>query len=148
MGDKPRLARWELSMSSALSAAGLWVALIVLLVMALGVNVVRHRARSKVGIGDGGDKGLIRAIRIHGNAFETAAMFLPVYIVLALFGASTWLVHALGAAMFVGRGAHAFGLSQSAGTSPGRAIGMVLTWTSTGVAALAVIAIAVSRGVW
>jgi uncharacterized membrane protein YecN with MAPEG domain len=48
---------------------------------------------------------------------------------LEINGSSAWRLHALGIALVVGRVAHVQGLSQTSGTSAGRLVGNVLTWT-------------------
>jgi hypothetical protein len=49
-------------------------------------------------------------------------------IMLAVVGASPLAIHLFGGAFVIGRIAHAVGISQSAGTSIGRAGGTLLTW--------------------
>ncbi len=105
-----------------------WAGLIGLLGLALAINVVRLRQKFVVGLGDGGHPPLERAIRIFGNFAEYTALCLVLVALLEMTGGTRWLVHACGAALFVGRAAHAWGLAGSSGTSAGRAVGMVCTW--------------------
>jgi len=51
-----------------------YVAFLLLLVVALAVRVSQLRARKKVTFGDGGDKELRIAIRRHGNSLEHAVV--------------------------------------------------------------------------
>ena len=60
-------------------------------------------------------------------------------ILLPLLGAASWLIHAIGLLLMVGRFAHAQGLHGKQGASPGRAIGMVCTWLSLLLGALALL---------
>ena len=120
---------------------GLYAALIALLVVALAARVVRLRIRLRVGIGDGGQPVLARAIRAHGNLIENAPLMLLLLLLAELSQAlsATWL-HAAGVVIVVGRLLHAAGLTRSGGTSPGRLIGTVLSWIALLGLALALIA--------
>lgn len=57
----------------------------------------------------------------------------------------SWMIHALGAVLVVGRLLHAQGLSKSGGVSSGRFVGTLLTWLVLLVAALAGIATGVGQ---
>ena len=93
-----------------LHAAAIFVALLVLLLVGLGVNVSLMRMRKKVRLGDGGDKTLARAIRMHGNAAEHVPLLLVLLVVLAGLGAPAAAVTALGAACLGARLVHATGM--------------------------------------
>jgi uncharacterized membrane protein YecN with MAPEG domain len=111
-------------------AVALWVALHLLLLLGLSLLVVRQRAKHKVMIGDGDAIELIRASRAFGNATEYVPAGLAALVALALVGAPALVIHAAGGGLFLGRLAHAQGISMTENTSPGRAIGMLLTWVS------------------
>jgi len=120
---------------------GSYAALIALLVVALAARVVRLRWRLKVGIGDGGQPVLARAIRAHGNLIENAPLVLLLLLLAELCGALPPAgLHAAGGVIVLGRLLHAVGLSRSAGTSPGRFLGTALTWLALLGLALALIA--------
>jgi len=106
-----------------------WTALLALLILGLMLRVVVLRLTRRVGIGDGGDKELAKAIRVHGNAIETVPIALLLMAGYELGGGLPWLLHAGGAALLLGRLAHAFGLSRTSGTSPGRLLGS-LAWAA------------------
>ncbi|GAA6173008.1 MAPEG family protein [Colwellia sp. KU-HH00111] len=117
-----------MNLTTNLTITALYASLLALLFIALSVNIIRLRFKLKVGVGDGGESTLTKAIRVHGNFSE--------YIPLALFllgsyelsGANTLWVHIAGATLFVGRIFHALGLSKSIGTSAPRAVGTVATF--------------------
>jgi len=117
----------------------LYAGLNALIMLALAIYVVRERMRAKVGIGDGGDPGLARSIRAHGNNIEYVPIVLLLVLLLELGGSSPWLVHALGLALTIGRAAHGVGLNQSEGPSVGRAVGVTATWGVMLIAALLLI---------
>ncbi|WP_323761530.1 MAPEG family protein [Maricaulis sp.] len=115
---------------TGLDAFALYTGLNGLLLIALAYNVIRHRQRSKIGIGTGNDAELERACRVHGNAVEYVPVALVIIGALAMTSAPTFVVHGVGILLTVGRGLHAWGLLTSAGTTPGRFIGTLLTWIS------------------
>ena len=115
--------------------AAFYAGLIGLLLILLALPISAMRRRLKVGLGDGGDGQLARAIRVHANAVEWA---LPTLVLLALAElnrAPPSLLHACGIALVIGRGLHAIGLSRRSGGSPGRFLGTALTWIALAVLA-------------
>jgi hypothetical protein len=106
----------------------LWTGLLGLLMLGLAMRVVRARVTEKVIFGDGGSAVLLQRIRVHGNFVEYVPMGIVLLLVLELNGARPLVLHSLGAGLFVARLLHAFGLSTSTGTTPGRFIGTILTW--------------------
>jgi hypothetical protein len=109
-------------------AAALWVGLHLILLLVLSVLVVRQRRLHRVVLGDGGVPALAQAIRAFGNATEYVPAGLIAIGVLALAGASPMVVHVVGLTLFMGRAAHAIGLSRSGEASIPRTVGVVLTW--------------------
>ena len=79
----------------------LYAGLLALLLVLLALRVVRLRWKFRVGLGDGGERAMTRAIRVHGNATE----HVPIALLLL----------------------HAVGLGKSAGASWQRAAGTVGT---------------------
>lgn len=107
----------------------LWTALVALWILLLMLQVVRLRRSRRVGIGDGGDKDLAKAIRIHGNAIETMPIALLLMFGYELGGGAPWLLHTCGAALLASRVLHASGLRRTTGSSAGRFLGSIL-WTA------------------
>jgi uncharacterized membrane protein YecN with MAPEG domain len=106
----------------------LYAGLLGLLFLVLCWQVVDHRRRGKIGLGTGGNMDLERAIRVHGNFAEYVPLFLVLLLLAELGGAAGWLLHVLGGSFLLSRVAHAWGLSKSGGTSPGRFYGTLFTW--------------------
>jgi uncharacterized membrane protein YecN with MAPEG domain len=106
----------------------LWAGLLGLLSLALAMNVVRARVSENVIFGDGGVTIVQQRIRVHGNFIEYVPLALVLLLVLELNGTSALVLNVLGGALFVGRLLHAFGLTTSTGTTPGRFAGTVVTW--------------------
>jgi uncharacterized protein len=99
---------------------------ILLIVLALPISALRRRL--KVGLGDGGDPRLARAIRVHANTVEWALPTLVLLALAELTRAPPALVHGCGIALVLGRIVHALGLSRTSGSSTGRFLGSALTW--------------------
>lgn len=118
----------------------LWTALIACWILLLMLRVVRLRWTRRVGIGDGGDKELAKAIRVHGNAIETQPIALLLMFGYELGGGLPWLLHACGATLLACRVLHAAGLTRTAGTSVGRFMGSLLWATVVVVLATLIIA--------
>ena len=106
----------------------LYAGLIGLLLLATAVPISHLRYSRKISLGDGGDKELGRAIRVHGNLVEWGMPALVLLLVAELTRAPVLLLHACGIALVVGRVLHALGLSRRGGTSTGRMLGTALSW--------------------
>lgn len=106
----------------------IYASLHALLLLILVVPIVRRRISQQIGIGSGGDEKLSRSVRAHGNFVEYVPMALLLLLLLELSGlADVWL-WTMGGVLLCGRALHAYGLSGSAGTSPGRGLGAVMTF--------------------
>jgi len=104
--------------------------LLGLILIGLSLQVVRLRRRLGVGIGSGDQPELARAVRAQANFCEYAPLGLVLLLVLEGSSAlPAGVLHALGISLVIGRILHGFmGLNRSAGVSPGRMIGTLLTW--------------------
>ena len=102
-----------------------YAALLALLVLLLAAVVIRLRRSFGVGLGDGGNHDLSRAIRVHGNAIESVPLFLVLLAVYEINGGGAGVLHAFGAVFFLSRILHAWGLLSSSGVSPGRFYGTI-----------------------
>jgi uncharacterized membrane protein YecN with MAPEG domain len=106
----------------------LYAGLLGLLLIALSVRVVLARRRYKVRLGPGTDDAMQQAVRVQGNFTE----YVPFAVLLLVFSEITGLpseaVHGAGILLFTSRVLHAWGLSQSPGTTFGRFYGTAGTW--------------------
>ena len=107
--------------------SALYAGLLALLLVLLALRVVRLRWKFRVGLGDGGERAMTRAIRVHGNATEHVPIALLLLLVAELNRAGPTLLHVCGAVLVVARLLHAVGLGKSAGASWQRAAGTVGT---------------------
>ena len=107
----------------------IYAAIIAVLAVVLAARIVPLRRSRRVGLGDGGDRELTRAIRMHANLVEHAPLALILMAACELNHAPSWLLHGLGVALVAGRLLHVLGLSRSTGISFGRTAGTALTWS-------------------
>ena len=120
-----------------LTTAPLYAGLLGLLFVWLSADVIRHRVRARVSVGDGGDHGLIKAIRAQANCAEYAGLGLVLLITAELQGAPLWTIHLLGLMLLLGRLLHAYGFGHTPQQPKLRQLGMLLTFTMLIITALA-----------
>ena len=109
----------------------IYAALLAIFLVILGGLVVRTRIREGIAIGDGGNKAMLAAIRVHANAVENIPIALLLMFLLEVNGGGPLALHACGEALLVGRFMHAFGLFQRRNVNRWRQLGMVITWLVT-----------------
>ena len=117
----------------------LYAALLALWILLLLLRVVVLRWRTRAGTGDGGDRRLAKAIRVHGNAIETMPIALLLMFGYELGGGSPQLLHGCGLLLLVGRLGHAQGISRTFGLSAGRMLGTLTFATVVGLLAAALL---------
>lgn len=111
-----------------LSITSLYAALLGLLLIALSMNVIRHRGANRVSLGDGGNKALLVAIRVQANFVEYVPMAVILLALCEFQGASPLFLHLSGALLFVARVMHAIGLGGSGIQMRMRQGGVVVTF--------------------
>ena len=116
-------------MNIPLPITALYAALFAILFVMLMLVVIRLRRSLRIGLGDGGNRDLQQAIRVHGNAIECVPIFLVMLAILELNHGSAMLLHLFGAAFLCARVLHAWGLYGSSGASLGRVAGTAVTMT-------------------
>lgn len=122
----------------------LYAGLSGLLLLFLSFQVVALRRRYQVGLGTGDQPALERAVRVHANFCEYVPIGLVLLLAIEISGLLPALVvHALGVMLVAGRILHAFGLSRSAGTTKGRFVGTLLTWSMILISALLAVGLGV-----
>jgi uncharacterized membrane protein YecN with MAPEG domain len=124
----------------------LYAGLLAPLFILLAVQVIRRRRGSKIAIGDGGDKALLRRMRVHGNFAEYVPLALVLMGLAESLGANLWLLHASGIALVAARLFHAAGVSQPKENFALRTAGMAGTFIVLGVLAIACLAMSAQRG--
>ena len=111
------------------------MAILALVYLWLATRVIGARRRTKIALG-GGESGLERAVRAHGNFAEYVPMALLLLLSAELAGASPWLLHGMGLVLTVARVVHARGISRTPEDFRWRVAGMSGTLGVIGTAAL------------
>lgn len=106
----------------------LYAGLLGLLIIVLAGLVVRQRWRHQVGLGDGGQETLGRAIRVHANSIENVPLALLLLLLAELTGTPALVLHVAGITLLIARLLHAWGLTRGSGSSFGRFWGTLVTW--------------------
>jgi len=114
-----------------------YAGLLALLLVGLSLNVIRARFSARVSVGDGGDKTVVKAMRIQANCAEYAPMGVVLLALAEFQGAPGWALHLLGSTLLLGRLLHAWGFGHTPQIVPLRQLGMVLTFTMLSVTAVA-----------
>ena len=115
----------------------LYAGLLALVFVGLSFRVIFARRGARVLLGDGGDKELLRRMRVHANFAEYTPLALVLLGLAESLHANVVLLHVLGAAFLLGRLSHAWGVSQQKETLLFRQAGMIATFTVLIVTALA-----------
>lgn len=100
------------------------------LLLILSVLTIIARNVTGTTLGDGGKPRMQQSVRAHGNASEYIPIGLILLFALVQVEAPTWVLHAQGGLLTLGRVFHALGLYAGPGRTIGRFLGMVLTLTS------------------
>jgi len=90
-----------------------YAAVLALLFIILSVRTIKSRHEHKVAIGDGGEKSILRASRVHANFSEYVPLTLLLIAMLEIQSYSDWVIHSLCIALLAARIAHAYGVSQT-----------------------------------
>ena len=108
----------------------IYAGLLALLLVFLSVRVIRARRAARIALGDGGDRALLRRMRVQANFAEYAPLVLVLMAMAELQGAIPVLIHAIGLLLIIGRLCHAYGVSQEPETFRFRVGGMALTFAA------------------
>jgi len=115
----------------------IYAALLAVLFIVLSFRVIFIRRGERISLGDGENPALNARIRVHANFAEYTPIALILILLIELQGGGALLLHALGLSLLVGRAAHAYGVSKHPQVMPLRFWGMILTFLSLGLGALA-----------
>lgn len=126
-----------------LDITALYAGLTALVILGLAINVSRLRGQLDIplGVGGAGDdpsSPMLRAVRAHANAVENAPLALLLLALTEITGAPALALHALGAAILLGRVLHAHGVLT--GLLVTRGAGMAATYGAQSLLALGLIA--------
>ena len=85
------------------------------------------RFSARVSVGDGGDKDLLRRMRVHANFAEYVPFALLLMGLAESLALDARLLHGVGIVLALGRYAHAYGMSRRKDILPLRTGGMIAT---------------------
>ena len=122
----------------------LYASLLALWLVILTARVVRYRGTQSIDIGDGGDPGMLRRIRAHGNFVEYTPFALILMGLLEAGDANPSLLHVMGGLLLIGRLGHGWALAFTDGNALGRVGGLVLTLASIVIGAVGGLTIALN----
>lgn len=114
----------------SMSVTPVYAGLISLVFVFLSFRVIGLRRKARIGLGDGGNRSLMRRQRVHGNFAEYAPLVIVLMALAELQGQSTWTIHLIGICLVAGRLLHAYGVSQEPELAKLRVAGMALTFTA------------------
>ena len=100
-----------------------YAGLLGLISLALSYFCGSLRGKTGISIGDGGNTGLLLAMRRHANFVEYVPLALILIALLEMDGVSPLAIHLLGGGLVVTRVAHAVGLKPDTMEGLGRLIG-------------------------
>ncbi|MDX5594732.1 MAPEG family protein [Pseudovibrio sp. SPO723] len=115
----------------------IYAAILALFYVWLSMRVIQMRQKTRVSLGEGNSKQLLRRLRIHGNFAEYVPFALLLILLVELNEMPDWNVHALGGLLIVSRTLHFIGLSREKDVNAFRVLGMVGTFTVLLLGALA-----------
>ena len=104
-----------------------YASFLALVYVALSFNVIRFRLRMRIPFGDGKDKLLKRAIRVHGNFSEYVPLTLIMIYFVELKTNNLLLIHGLCSAFILARISHIYGVSQLKENMIFRVFGLFIT---------------------
>ena len=116
-----------------------YAALLALIFVALSFRVIRIRQQLKVSLGDGKDKQLKRAIRVHGNFAEYVPLTLMMIYFVEMQSHNALLIHGLCTAFILARLSHIYGVSQLKENLMFRVFGLFITGCVISISAIAII---------
>ncbi len=117
-----------------------YAAILALLFIILAIRTIKTRREHKVAIGDGGEKSILRASRVHANFSEYVPFTILLIAMLEMQSYSDWMIHGLCVALVAARIAHAYGVSQANENFKFRIFGAATTINIIGICAFLLLA--------
>jgi uncharacterized membrane protein YecN with MAPEG domain len=117
-----------------------YAAILALLFIILSIRTIKTRREHKVAIGDGGEKSILRASRVHANFSEYVPFTILLIAILEMQSYSDWMIHGLCIALVTARIAHAYGVSQANENFKFRIFGTATTINIIGICAFLLLA--------
>lgn len=125
----------------SIGISAILTASLALLMLILACYVSYLRLTLRIGMGDGGNKIMLRGIRAHGNTVEHAVVFLPLVLLFDALAAPDAAVWLLGGGFVVSR--YIYGFAMTKGLLPLRQISIAVAYVVELVMAVWVIFLAI-----
>jgi uncharacterized protein len=126
-----------------LPVTSLYAGLLALYFCWLATRVIKARRQHRVALGTS-HRLVERAARAHGNFAEYVPFALLLMALCEINGLPDWALHVFGTVLLAGRLLHATGIAQEPENFRWRVLGMALTFTMMGVAAAALLGLAIA----
>ncbi|WP_237214975.1 MAPEG family protein [Falsiroseomonas oryziterrae] len=126
-----------------LPVTGLYAGLLGLYFVWLSTRVIKARRLHRVALGTS-HRLVERAARAQGNFAEYVPLALLLIMLCEINGLPDWALHVFGTLLLAGRILHATGIAQEPENFRWRVLGMSLTFTMMGVAAAALLGLAIA----
>ena len=123
-----------------------YASLLVPLYILLAARTILMRFSARVSVGDGGDKDLLRRMRVHANFAEYVPFALLLMGLAESLALDARLLHGVGIVLALGRYAHAYGMSRRKDILPLRTGGMIATLSALIVLAASCLFLSMRRG--
>lgn len=107
-----------------------YAAILATLFVVISLRVIAFRRGERIGLGDGGNTTLTRAIRVQSNFAEYVPFALVLMLLLELQNSPNWMLHLVGVLLLAGRLIHAVGFGREPEITGSRTVGMALTFTA------------------
>lgn len=117
-----------------------YAAILALLFIILSIRTIKTRREHKVAIGDGGEKSILRASRVHANFSEYVPFTILLIAMLEMQSYSDWMIHGLCIVLVAARIAHAYGVSKANENFKFRIFGTATTINIIGICAFLLLA--------
>jgi uncharacterized membrane protein YecN with MAPEG domain len=112
-----------------MTITALYAGVLAPLYVLLAVRVIAIRRRAKIALGDGGEPGMLRCMRVQANFAEYVPLALILMALAESLNTPAFVLHIAGIALVAGRTAHAYGVSQEREVFAYRVTGMAFTFS-------------------
>ena len=113
---------------SVLMYSQIYLSFLALFGLYLAFKITQIRGKEGIGIGDGDNSAMRKAIRVQANFLENLLPFAVLFVVYELAGGNSYILLVTGLVFCVARVMHAQGLNKSAGRTFGRYWGTAMSW--------------------
>ncbi|MCF6320593.1 MAG: MAPEG family protein [Rhizobiaceae bacterium] len=117
-----------------LAITGIYAAILGIMFVVLRINVTIERAKTGISIMHQDNMVLAEKMRRFGNFIETVPFALVLLAIVETTGASTAILHSVGALLLASRLLHPFGLNAENGKNPLRIVSGLMTTLSFAIA--------------